>query len=268
MIGDGTADSTVDIGLVLPDLLGTYGDGGNADVLARRLQWRGIPARIIPITVDQPMPVSLPIYLVGGGEDAAQELAVRHLVGLSDAVEHGATIFAVCAGLQLLGEWFTSSDGRTCAGLGLLDVRTQPAPRRAVGEIVADPGASDLDQLLTGFENHQGHTTLGSRARPLARVVRGIGNGDGTEGVIQEDIVGTYLHGPALARNPQLADALLSRVLGQPLPPLDLPSVDALRENRLDAMEHGRVGRRHRRSRPMNPDEEMPPNPLTTTANA
>lgn len=252
MAGDTASDSTVDIGVVLPDLLGTYGDAGNAEVLARRLQWRGIPARTILITVDRPMPLSLPIYLVGGGEDAAQELAVRHLVGLADAVGHGATIFAVCAGLQLLGQWFTGTDGRPHTGLGLLDVRTRPGPRRAVGEIVADPCAPGLDQPLTGFENHQGRTTLGSHARPLARVVRGIGNGDGTEGVVQEDIVGTYLHGPALARNPQLADALLSRVLGQPLPPLDLPSVTALREHRLGAA-NPRAGRRHPRRRRTHP---------------
>jgi lipid II isoglutaminyl synthase (glutamine-hydrolysing) len=245
MTGDHTAnDSTVDIGLVLPDLLGTYGDGGNAEILVRRLRWRGIPARIIPIPVGRPMPLSLPVYVVGGGEDAAQELAISHLAGLAAVVERGAVTFTVCAGLQLLGRRFTGSDGRTRAGLGLLDVCTRPTPRRAVGEIVAEPCVSGLDQPLTGFENHQGHTTLGPYAAPLARVVRGVGNGDGTEGVVQGAIVGTYLHGPALARNPQLADLLLTRVLGRPLPPLDVPAVAALRQHRLDAVLGTRTGHR------------------------
>lgn len=261
MSGNGTADSTVDVGLVLPDLLGTYGDSGNAEILARRLHWRGIPARVVPITVDQPMPLSLAIYVIGGGEDAAQELAVRHLAGLAAAVEHGAVTFTVCAGLQLLGRRFTGSDGRTCAGLGLLDVQTRATPRRAVGEIVADPYLPGLDQPLTGFENHQGRTTLGPQAKPLARVVRGVGNGDGTEGVVQGDVVGTYLHGPVLARNPRLADLLLTRALGQPLPPLDLPAVATLRQRRLDAVL--RSGERHRHH-PTDPRPAQPPHPHRT----
>lgn len=224
-----THESTVDIGCVLPDLLGTYGDGGNAEVLLRRLQWRGIPARLVPITLDATLPRSLPVYVLGGGEDAAQELAVRHLDGLDDAAGRGATIFAVCAGLQLLGEVFAVAGGRDCRGLGILDVRTVSAPRRAIGEIVTQPCAEGLTGPLTGFENHQGHTTVGPRARPLGRVRWGTGNGDGTEGVVQDGIIGTYLHGPALARNPDLADLLLTRVVGRELPPLDVPGVTALR---------------------------------------
>jgi CobQ-like glutamine amidotransferase family enzyme len=227
-------DSTVDIGLVLPDLLGTYGDGGNAEVLACRLRWRGIPARV------------LPLYVVGGGEDAAQELAARYLSGLADASERGAVVLAICAGLQLLGQRFTGLDGRSSAGLGLLDVYTDAAPRRAIGEIVTEPCVPGLDEPLTGFENHQGHTTLGARARPLGRVTRGTGNGDGTDGVVQGRIVGTYLHGPVLARNPQLADLLLTHALGQELAPLELPSVAALRRQRLTAQLSRPAGRRHR----------------------
>lgn len=231
--------SAVDIGLVLPDLLGTYGDSGNAEVLRRRLEWRGIPARIIPITVDDPMPLSLPLYVVGGGEDTAQELAMRYLGGLGTAAERGAIVFAVCAGLQLLGHQFTVASGQTRAGLGMLDAWTVAAARRAIGEIITEPSAAGLDQPLTGFENHQGRTELGPRACPLANVTRGIGNGDGTEGVAQGRIIGTYLHGPVLARNPQLADLLLTRVVGRDLPALDLPSVTGLRRHRLGARSRG-----------------------------
>lgn len=226
-------ESTVDIGLVSPDLLGTYGDGGNAEILAARLRWRDISARVVPITLDQPMPVSLPLYVVGGGEAAAQELAVRHLARLRAAAARGAYIFAVCAGLQLLGQRFTVADGPECAGLGVLDLYTVAAARRAIGEITADPWQSGLDQPLSGFENHQGRTVLGAHARPLGRVTSGVGNGDGTEGVVQDRIIGTYLHGPALARNPRLADLLLARILGRSLSPLDLPCVTALRHARL-----------------------------------
>ncbi len=69
---------------------------------------------------------------------------------------------------------------------------------------------------LTGFENHGGITELGPDARPLGRVVAGSGNGaGGVEGVVQGRVVGSYLHGPCLARNPALADLLLSWVVGE-----------------------------------------------------
>jgi lipid II isoglutaminyl synthase (glutamine-hydrolysing) len=91
---------------------------------------------------------------------------------------------------------------------------------------------------LTGFENHQGVTRLGPGARPLARTTLGIGNGDGTEGAYAGRVLGTYLHGPALVRNPSLADLLLSWAAG-PLPPVRPEAeelVNRLREERLAAV--------------------------------
>ena len=233
----------VSIALLYPELLGTYGDGGNATVLAQRLRWRGIPAEVIDVHAGEPVPRSCQIYVMGGGEDAPQALAARELRSggaLVDAVEGGAAVLAVCAGLQVLGNRFAGEDGKVHDGLGLLDCETHrdDGPRR-VGEVVATPDPSlDLPDL-TGYENHGGVTTLGAGARPLGRVVVGHGNsgGDGTEGIVSGRVVGTYLHGPVLARNPALADHLLSSVLG-PLEPLDEPEVEALRKERLHAARH------------------------------
>lgn len=228
-------DSRVGIGLVLPDVLGTYGDGGNAVVLRQRLAWRGFDAEIVPIALDAAMPDSLDVYVLGGGEDAAQSLACRYLAdqgALRRASERGAVVFAVCAGLQILGEWFTDN-GERREGLGLLDIRTAPAQRRAIGEMLATPAIEGLSEPLTGFENHQGHTDLGPDATPLGTVTRGLGNGSGTDGAVTGTVLSTYLHGPALARNPELADLLLTRALGAELKPLDLPSVTELRTQRL-----------------------------------
>ena len=87
------ADSAVRIGLVLPDVMGTYGDGGNSVVLRQRLRLRGIDAEIVDITLDDPVPDSLDLYTLGGAEDYAQRLATRHLIrypGLQQAAERGA----------------------------------------------------------------------------------------------------------------------------------------------------------------------------------
>ncbi|HEX3287232.1 MAG TPA: type 1 glutamine amidotransferase [Mycobacterium sp.] len=233
------ADSTVRIGLVLPDVMGTYGDGGNSVVLRQRLRLRGFDAEIVEITLDDPVPSTLDMYTLGGAEDYAQRLATRHLIrypGLQEAAAKGAPVLAICAAIQVLGHWYETSAGERVDGVGLLDLTTSPQPTRTIGEVVSDPLIDGMTEKLTGFENHRGGTVLGAEAKPLARVTKGAGNraGDGIDGAVQGSVIATYLHGPCLARNPQLADHLLSRVVGD-LPPLELPEVDLLRRERLAA---------------------------------
>ena len=125
---------------------------------------------------------------------------------------------------------------------------------RAIGEVASKPTkagiTAELTEPLSGFENHMGATILGPAAQPLGKLTRGTGNADtaatcdlsdgaaqrAAEGAVQGSVIATYMHGPALARNPQLADLLLARALDVPLAdlePLDLPVVDQLRRERL-----------------------------------
>ena len=238
-MADAGSLSTVRIGLVLPDVMGTYGDGGNAVVLRQRLRLRDIAAEIVEITLDDPVPESLDLYTLGGAEDYAQRLATRHLLrypGLQRAAERGAPVLAICAAVQVLGQWYETSSGERVDGVGMLDATTSPQTGRTIGELVSTPLLAGLTQQLTGFENHRGGTVLGSAASPLGAVVKGAGNrvGDGFDGMLQGSVVATYLHGPCLARNPELADLLLSKVVGE-LAPLALPEVDLLRRERLAA---------------------------------
>ncbi|MBO0803946.1 MAG: glutamine amidotransferase [Nocardiopsaceae bacterium] len=226
---------------IYPDLLSTYGDRGNALVLERRARLRGLPAEVTEVNSDQRVPADGDVYLIGGGEDVPQTLAARRLIadgGLREAVARGAVLFAVCAGYQVMGHEFGGSDGEPVAGLGLLDMHSARAEPRSVGEIVADVDPALGVPRLTGFENHQGHTKLGPQARPLSRTILGTGNGDGTEGAYQGRVVGTYLHGPALVRNPGLADLLLTWAAGElpPMPPESETLAARLRDERLAAV--------------------------------
>lgn len=230
----------VRIALVFPSLLGTYGDGGNASVLAQRLRWRGIDADIVEVAVDESLPEQADIYVLGGGEDTAQTLAVSRLGGLARVVDRGAPVFAVCAGFQILGETFLDGRGEAHAGIGLIDCRTDRLPgSRAVGELLGRPALDDLTEPLTGYENHGGRTLLGPAARPFATVEAGVGNGNGVDGAVQGSVLATYLHGPALARNPALADWILTRVVGA-LTPLDDSEEQELRRERFAALRKGR----------------------------
>jgi CobQ-like glutamine amidotransferase family enzyme len=249
------AESTVVIAELYPDLLGTYGDAGNAAVLRRRLEWRGLECRVLTIRGNAAVPASCDLYLLGGGEDAGQRLACERIArntALADALARGVPVLAVCAGMQILGRSFVGAAGALVPGVGLLDLTTAPRATRAVGELLVDPHPQLLDAPLSGFENHLGSTALGPAARPLGSVRRGIGNGAGLDGAVHGHLIGTYLHGPVLARNPQLADLLLTWAIGQPLPALPLPSVDALRSARLS----GRRLRCPRWVEPPYPDAE------------
>ncbi|HMC69430.1 MAG TPA: glutamine amidotransferase [Mycobacteriales bacterium] len=238
-------ESTVTIALLYPELLGTYGDGGNATVLAERLRRRGVDTDVITLGAGEAVPTSCDIYLMGGGEDGPQALAARELSesgALHAAVDNGAVVFGTCAGIQVLGHEFANPDGTSHPGLGLLDVRTVRGPgKRAIGELLSEPLVDGLP-TLTGYENHGAVTHLGPDVRPLGRVVHGVGNGggDGSEGATSGRILATYMHGPALARNPALADLLLSWVVGSPLAPLDDSEVDELRAERLRFVRRGR----------------------------
>jgi lipid II isoglutaminyl synthase (glutamine-hydrolysing) len=234
--------SAVRLVWIYPDLLSTYGDRGNLLVLARRARLRGIPVEIAEVNSDQRVPTGGDIYLMGGGEDLPQILAARRLRadgGLAAAASRGAVVFAVCAGYQIVGAEFGGAEGEPVPGLGLLDIRSGRGERRGVGEITADVDPALGVQRLTGFENHQGVTRRGPGVKPLATVLAGVGNGDGTEGAYSGRVVGTYLHGPALVRNPSLADLLLGWVAGT-LPPIDPGHeelVGTLRHERLAAVE-------------------------------
>ncbi|MBV8561343.1 MAG: glutamine amidotransferase [Acidimicrobiia bacterium] len=237
-------DSSVTIALLYPELLGTYGDSGNAVVLAQRLRWRGIEVDVIRLGAGATVPTSCDVYLMGGGEDGPQALAARELSesgALHTAVDKGAVVFGTCAGIQVLGHEFANPDGTPHRGLGLLDVRTvRGTGKRAVGELLSEPLIDGLP-VLTGYENHGAITHLGPGVRPLGRLVHGVGNGggDNSEGAVSGRILATYMHGPALARNPALADLLLSWTVGD-LEPLDDTDVEDLRGERLRSLRRGR----------------------------
>jgi CobQ-like glutamine amidotransferase family enzyme len=247
--------SAVRVALLYPELLGTYGDRGNARILVRRLAWRGVPAELVEAPWGEPAPASCDIYVLGGGEDSPQASAAAALIAegaLHRAVEGGAAVLAVCAGFQILGHSFFGPDGTARPGLGLLDCTTaRRASPRIVGEILVEPDREVGLPALSGYENHAGLTDLGAGARPLGRVEVGVGNGDGTEGAITGRVVGTYLHGPVLARNPALADLILSWFVGE-LEPLDDSEVADLRDERrrFVAAESARRSARRKLRRP------------------
>ncbi|MCL5077424.1 MAG: glutamine amidotransferase [Actinobacteria bacterium] len=213
---------------VFPELLGTYGDSGNTVILAKRLELRGFKVDFVEINPGVHIPSDGDFYLIGGGEDGPQARASDLLAiesPLSRAIDRGAAIFAVCAGFQILGNSFPASNGRKLSGLGLFRVEThRHLGPRSVGELLVSPLQELHLPILSGYENHQSVTEVLANGSPLGTVLVGKGNNFGSDpkvdGAIEGKAIGTYMHGPAFARNPKLCDLVISSVVG-PIPEIE-----------------------------------------------
>ena len=207
----------ITIGHLYPDLLNLYGDRGNIRCLSKRATWRGIDANVIEYRLNDKVDFNeCDIFLLGGGSDREQKLVCRELYKIKKDfkkyVEDMGVVIAICGGYQLLGSYYKMNDEKV-EGLELVDLYTEQKEGRLIGNITIK---SDLfDTPITGFENHGGRTYIGSDVQALGKVVKGYGNDgeSGYEGVSYKNVIGTYLHGPLLPKNPAVCDYLLAKAL-------------------------------------------------------
>lgn len=227
------------IGYFYPKLLNLYGDDGNVQILTSRAKARGIDTEVINITpetkVNESLMKKIDIVFMGGGPDSSQKGMYEDLVKnkgpfLKKYVEDDGVALFICGSYQLLGNYYKASDGSILEGVGILDVTTENFGNkkpRCIGNVICEIASelrddktfkevNNLGDTLVGFENHGGRTYLGEKMLPFAKIKMGHGNNseDGTEGVLYKNTIGTYLHGPILARNPHLADYLIAKSLG------------------------------------------------------
>jgi len=224
----------VNIAWLYPDLMSTYGDRGNVIVLQKRCQWRGIDAKIVPVTLETSISAleSCDIIFMGGAQDRQQKLAAEDFLRhkgpvVKKMIERGVSALFVCAAYQFVGRYYKPYQGHPIPGAGIWDLYTEhpgDQAKRLIGNTVAEIiNPPELNgTIIVGFENHGGYTTLGPKMKPLARVMKGGGNNgrDGYEGATYKNTIGSYFHGPLLPKNPAIADWLIAKVAGR-LRPLD-----------------------------------------------
>lgn len=212
---------TLKIGWLYPTLMSTYGDRGNILVLQKRCEWRGIDVTVehISIATGESRLAQCDLLFMGGAQDTQQEIVNQDLFEkkgevLKNKIEEGTPGLYICGAYQFLGKYYKTADGKELPGLSIFPVYTEnPGERieRLIGNILTEHDS----QKIVGFENHGGRTYLEDTSMAFGKVVKGFGNNgeDLTEGILYKNSIGTYLHGPLLPKNPEIADWLIQKAL-------------------------------------------------------
>lgn len=234
-----TNKKSLTIGWLYPELMSTYGDRGNIIVLTKRCEWRGIKVKVEKISLHSTFDIlhSSDLLFMGGAQDRQQEIVNKDLFEkkgntLRELVENRIPGLYICGAYQFLGRYYKTAEGLVLPGLGIFPAYTENSGERnprLIGNIVVSP-RSDLGirSDLIGFENHGGRTYLDDKSMAFGTVIKGHGNngnlpamqenkalqaGDKTEGIIYKNSIGSYLHGPILPKNPEIADWLIRTAL-------------------------------------------------------
>ena len=205
-----------------PDMLELYGDYGNIQVLKYRLEKRGFNLIVDKYSIGDEAPdfTSYDIVFAGGGADNEQSILSKDLVkykdNIKEAVEKGVFFLLICGAYQLFGKYYKGVEGNIIPGLEVFNYYTVAEPdrkKRCIGNIVLNVKLGDNETEVIGFENHGGQTF--DIDSPFGKVLYGNGNkfGDTEEGFFKENVIATYLHGPLLAKNPEVSDYIISYCL-------------------------------------------------------
>lgn len=199
-----------------PDAMNIYGDWGNTLTLKKRLEWRGYSVELLAYNPGDNWPEQVDIIVGGGGQDSGQSKIQDDLLSIGPKLkalaDDDVPMLVICGLYQLFGQFFETREGEVIKGIGLLDIETHGGDERMIGNIVTN---SNQFGEIVGYENHSGLTTLGDNVEPFAEVIRGAGNNgqDATEGARYKNVIGTYLHGSLLPKNPAVADFLIAKAL-------------------------------------------------------
>lgn len=197
-----------------PRDMNIYGDWGNVLTILRRAQWHGYTPKLLEYNPGDAFPEHVDIIVGGGGQDAGQDKIQDDLLTigpkLHELAEADTPMLVICGLYQLFGKFFKTKDGHVIKGIGLLDIETHGGPERMIGNIVTK--SEEFGDII-GYENHSGQTFLSAGVQPLGKVIRGAGNNgqDDYEGARSRHIIGSYLHGSLLPKNPSLADWLIEK---------------------------------------------------------
>lgn len=227
---------TITLLQLYPMEMNIYGDWGNVLVLKKRLEWRGFTVNPLQHHPGASFPKDVDLVVGGGGQDSGQDKIKNDLQAIAPFLhtlaDDNVPMLMICGLYQLFGRFFQPLDGPRIKGIGIFKAETTAGPTRLIGNITLRTNFGEI----IGYENHSGLTVLDASQPSLGKVTSGSGNNgrDKREGAVYKNVIGSYLHGSLLPKNPQLADHLITQAVSKKygelgLAPIDDPYVDAAR---------------------------------------
>ncbi len=207
--------NTINIVHLYPVEMNIYGDNGNLLILKKRLEWRGYKVKVTNVGLGDDIPTDTALIIGGGGQDSGQSKIADDLQIKQDQLRelsnNGVPMLMICGLYQMFGHYFRTKEGLEIPGIGLLDVTTIAGDTRVIGNLQSQTEWGDI----VGYENHSGLTYLGKEAVAFGKTLKLQGNNgkDFTEGARQNNVFGSYMHGPMLSKSPIFADYLIAQAL-------------------------------------------------------
>ncbi len=205
-----------------PNIMDLYGDNGNIEILKYRCNKRNIEVNIDTYTINQEEPQfsKYDLIFLGGGSDKEQRVVAKDILKykkqIENSIKKGTFYLLICGGFQLFGKFYKDSEGNILEGLGIFNYYTESSlnkQKRCIGNIIIESKINEETLKIVGFENHGGQTF--DVETPFGKVIYGNGNKfeDQNEGIMIKNVIGTYLHGPLLSKNPELTDYIIKYCL-------------------------------------------------------
>lgn len=194
----------LDIVVLFPRHLNLNGDLANAGVLAKRAGWYGIDVAVTLIDFDDEMPESTDLIILGhGSANAWSQIAAegsKQLTWLYAQIDRDVPVLSLASGYEFLAR-------RGCFGGDLATLTAVNGERRSEFAVFEAELFGERRETL-GYLNSKSQLPLVAQ------------NGS---------LLGTLLHGPFLAKNPEVADQLLAKLSANTLAPGSEQSLTQLR---------------------------------------
>lgn len=173
------------------DLLNLYGNDGNIKILVKKLREIGVSVDLVSLSVGDKFNFSkYDLVYIGSGTEKNQEIALNDLMIYKDDImkfiDDDKVFLVTGNALDLFGNGF--SDRKDVKCLELFDFSSLLV-ERIRKDVIYD--CSFLGKSILGFENHN-YVIDSKKCDSLFD----------DEGVRKNNLMGTYVEGPILVRNP------------------------------------------------------------------
>ena len=221
----------IKIEVLYPEFCNLYGDRGNIDYLAQKIELCGYETELINTRLkDEPafLNQQVDMLYIGPCTERAQELILKRLREFKNEIisiiDKGTVILATGNGFELFGEGIEAVNGEILPALAFFPFTSKRFDGLRYNEITKGIFGS---VPVCGFKNQLSHS-YGNIKYPFLEITEGSGLNpkSNSEGLHVNNLFATYLLGPLLALNPPFSEEILKLLLKDDFKSIPLPFED------------------------------------------